>query len=271
MFFNRIGAKRTSLRRPGRAGDGPPHRAQTRPAQPDQQRGPLWRQSPCRLRRGPETPSSPLLMTARVYPRINSKMSLSLSYGWKARAVATPAASDLDWRSLGRSWRPWRKRPSRTVPQAGWRRWCSFLLSSRHRRTRPQMAKSIAAVRESCSSVRSKTRKNGVGACRWNPSTLPSLRAKCSSMVQALPARGQPNDRRVAVGVRLVCATFVASIVFTAQAQPLPDLAVGARLYAEACSSCHGNGTGGAAGPDASAALGPHAGAAARCIGLASL
>jgi hypothetical protein len=40
--------------------------------------------------------------------------------------------------------------------------------------------------------------------------------------------------------VRLVCATFAASIVFTAQAQPLPELAMGARLYTEACASCHG-------------------------------
>jgi mono/diheme cytochrome c family protein len=40
--------------------------------------------------------------------------------------------------------------------------------------------------------------------------------------------------------VRLVCATFAASIVVTAQAHPLPDLAMGARLYTEACASCHG-------------------------------
>ena len=41
-------------------------------------------------------------------------------YGWKARAVATPGASDLDWRSLGRSFAPMAaKSPWRTVPPGG--------------------------------------------------------------------------------------------------------------------------------------------------------
>ena len=74
-----------------------------------------------------------------------------------------------------------------------------------------------------------------------DPNTFPSLRGQVrDALIPPAAPRGRPDDRRVAVGVRLVCATFAASIVFTAQAQPLPDLAVGARLYAEACASCHG-------------------------------
>lgn len=70
--------------------------------------------------------------------------------------------------------------------------------------------------------------------------TCPSLRGQVRDALIPPAAPRGPHDRSVAVGVRLVCATFAASIVFTAQAQPLPDLAMGARLYAEACASCHG-------------------------------
>jgi mono/diheme cytochrome c family protein len=40
--------------------------------------------------------------------------------------------------------------------------------------------------------------------------------------------------------MRLVAAVFAVTIASAGHSQPQPDLALGARLYAEACASCHG-------------------------------